>query len=200
MPIATTLGRLMSYHERLPLVKSHEPLITCSRRITRLSETIISRLPPCLCPPNLTYLEQLEWLHSIRSFPSCSHMVLWSCSLASLRDKLDMLYRRYHKVMTIKPGKKVTHFEVIKSCNPLNTWSSGSLEKLKTLNLNNYNTYGHWSCVKSFTKSIDFTDFMTLLTPLQILHTYKRRYLSILELKKRYSEFRKHYKVNKKCY
>ena len=46
VPMATKLGRMITYLDGLLPIKSHDPLITCSCKI-------ISPIPQCLWPPNL---------------------------------------------------------------------------------------------------------------------------------------------------
>ena len=53
MYMATKLGRLVTCHEGLPPIKSHEPLITGSREITSQTKKIISPLLERLWSPNL---------------------------------------------------------------------------------------------------------------------------------------------------
>ena len=48
MPMATKLGSLVTFHEGLPPIKSHDFLITWSCRITRHTELIITPLPEWL--------------------------------------------------------------------------------------------------------------------------------------------------------
>ena len=55
LPPRTKLGRVMTYHEGLPPIKSHEPLITWLSGITRQIHEI-TPLPEWLWLPNLT-----EW-------------------------------------------------------------------------------------------------------------------------------------------
>ena len=51
-PMTTKHGRVATYHDGLQLIKSHDPLITWSCRITWQTKIIISPLTKCLCPPN----------------------------------------------------------------------------------------------------------------------------------------------------
>lgn len=53
MPIARKSTRVVTHLERLPIIMSHDPLITCSCEFTRQ----IKNIPPLaqwLWPPNLT--------------------------------------------------------------------------------------------------------------------------------------------------
>ena len=51
MPIATKLGRVVTYIDRLLLIKSHCSWLTLSCKITWQIKNIISSLPLCLLPP-----------------------------------------------------------------------------------------------------------------------------------------------------
>ena len=46
--MATKLGKVLSYHGGLLLIKRHDPLIKWSWKITWQTKTIISPLPQCL--------------------------------------------------------------------------------------------------------------------------------------------------------
>ena len=48
MPMATKLGRLVTYYEGFPPIISHDFLITWSCRITRQTELILTPLPEWL--------------------------------------------------------------------------------------------------------------------------------------------------------
>ena len=56
MSMVTKLGRMVTYYEEHPPIKSHEPLITWSLKTTWQNKKIISPLPDYLCPSNLTRL------------------------------------------------------------------------------------------------------------------------------------------------
>ena len=53
VPMATKLCRMVMYLDELLLIKSHDPFITWSCKITWQTKIIISPLPQCLWPPNL---------------------------------------------------------------------------------------------------------------------------------------------------
>lgn len=53
MPMATKLGGVVTYHEKLLPIKPHDTLITWSWKIRRQSKIIISPLPRSLPLPNL---------------------------------------------------------------------------------------------------------------------------------------------------
>ena len=48
MSMVTKLGRVVTYHERHPPIKSHDFLITWSCKITQQTELIITPLPEWL--------------------------------------------------------------------------------------------------------------------------------------------------------
>ena len=77
LPMATKLGRIMTYLERLLARKSHVPLVMWSCKMTRQTKIIISPQPQCLWPRNLSWW----WLRlrgSIFSFTwLLNHVVLW---------------------------------------------------------------------------------------------------------------------------
>ena len=45
MPMATKVGRVVTYHEGLPPIKSHDRLITWSCKITGQTKFVITPLP-----------------------------------------------------------------------------------------------------------------------------------------------------------
>ena len=53
MPMPTKLGRVVTYNEELPPIKSHDPLNTWPYKITWQTKFIITPLPEWLRPPNL---------------------------------------------------------------------------------------------------------------------------------------------------
>ena len=53
MPMATKLGWIIIYLDGLLPIKSHDPLITWSCKITWQAKIIISSLPQYLWPQNL---------------------------------------------------------------------------------------------------------------------------------------------------
>ena len=56
MSIATRLGRMMTYLERLMPITSHDDIIVWPWEIKGETKIIISPLPRCLLPPNLVEL------------------------------------------------------------------------------------------------------------------------------------------------
>ena len=77
LPMATKLGRIMTYLERLLARKSHVPLVMWSCKMTRQTKIIISPQPQCLWPRNLSWW----WLRLRGSIFSVTwllnHVVLW---------------------------------------------------------------------------------------------------------------------------
>ena len=72
--MASKLGRVVTYHEGLPPIKSYDPLNTWFFEITWQTKTIMPLLKPlCLWPTNLK-----GWLHAMRSICPLSKMNLWS--------------------------------------------------------------------------------------------------------------------------
>ena len=93
MPMAIKLGRVVTYHEWLPPIKSHDPLMTSSCEIMRQNKNIIYPPPHCLEPPNWT-----GWWLALRSSYLESHIPLDWLGLARLCDSLKMLYLHYHSI------------------------------------------------------------------------------------------------------
>ena len=91
MPMATKLGRMVIYLERLLPIKSHDHIITWSWKITWETKNI-SLLPQCLWAQNLA-----GWWLTLRSSYPC-YFTLWSSGIGKLRDKLKSLYLHYHNV------------------------------------------------------------------------------------------------------
>ena len=76
------LVRVVAYQEGLLPIKPHGPLIIWFCKIISQTRTIISQLPQCLWPPNLT-----EWWVILRG-PFPGHMDLKLLGPARSRDKL----------------------------------------------------------------------------------------------------------------
>ena len=75
--MVTRLGRLVTYHESLPLIKSHDYLITWTCKITQQNDTILYPLSHSLCSLNLAG----SWLIFRGSYQyshiSFNHVILW---------------------------------------------------------------------------------------------------------------------------
>ena len=63
VPMTTKLGRMVTCVEGLLPMKSHDPLIMWSGKITRQTKTIRSSLPQCLWPPYA-----VKWWHTLKGF------------------------------------------------------------------------------------------------------------------------------------
>ena len=104
-------------------------------------KVIISPLPQCLWPPNLSCL----WFVMRGFCPSC-YSNLWSCSLARSCDKLKPVGLSYPISMATKSGNIVTYYDFllrIKSNDHIITWFLRSCGKLRTWYLHYPNIHGH---------------------------------------------------------
>ena len=81
---------------------------------------IISSLSPCLWPTKLD-----EWWHKMRNSHS---YILQLGNLVRLRDKLNPLYLRLHRIMTIKHDRVVTYREWLPHIESHNYFSLWVLE------------------------------------------------------------------------
>ena len=111
---------MVIYLNGLLPIKSNEPLITWSYKITWQTKVIISLPPQCPWPPNLE-----RW--QFTSMGSCpySHMTLWSSGLVRSHGKLDHYIFTTTVPMVTKLGKTVTYLDkllLIKLHDPLITW------------------------------------------------------------------------------
>ena len=88
--MTTKLGRMTTFFEWLPHVKLFDSLVTWLCRTRWNSKSIISSPSQCQWQLNLAG----NWL-SLNSSPYKNTWVLWSSSLARLRDKLKSLYLPY---------------------------------------------------------------------------------------------------------
>ena len=69
------------WHERLPSIKSHNPLVTWSWEFTKQIKNILP-LPQCRWPPNLA-----GWWHTMRSSHTECHMIFPSRGLMRSYNK-----------------------------------------------------------------------------------------------------------------
>ena len=80
VPMATKLGKMITYLDRLLLIKSHDPLISWSCKITLQNKTTISPLSERLWLPNLA-----GWYRSYLDGPapikSRHPLITWSCEI-----------------------------------------------------------------------------------------------------------------------
>ena len=93
MLMVTKIGRLVTNHERLLPITSHDTLIMWFFKITWETRTFISLLSQCLWPPNLAGL----WL-TISGSRSKILLFFWSRGLTRSREKLKAVYPHYHSV------------------------------------------------------------------------------------------------------
>ena len=80
MPIATKLGRVVTYHKGLPPIKSHDPLITCSFEITWQTGNIISLLhipTATKLGRMMTYSERLLFITLLNPLLTRSCNITW---------------------------------------------------------------------------------------------------------------------------
>ena len=92
MSMTTKLCKGVTYHEGVPLIKSHDPRITWSCEIAWQTKIIKYPLLQCLWLPNLA-----ERVYTIRSFLAYAHIILSSRGLVRSRKILDLLYLYYNK-------------------------------------------------------------------------------------------------------
>ena len=83
MAMATILGRVVTYHEELSPIKSHDPLITWSFEINDKKNHYIST----------TWVGMANKTGKMVNLP---FWALWTCGLAKARDKLKLLHLHYH--------------------------------------------------------------------------------------------------------
>ena len=126
VPLATKLGRMVTYLDGLLPIKSHDPMIRWSFELTWHTKIIMSPITNCLWLPNVAGL----WLNLRSSYPC--YLGLWSRGLARSRDKLKSQCLHYHNDYTHQ------------------TWQDFNLpcvgrsrEKLKILYLHYHNFYSH---------------------------------------------------------
>ena len=73
-PVATKLGRMVTYVDGLLLMKLHDPLITWCCKIFWQTKIIMFPIPPCLWLQNMVG----HWLPPIKSH---NHCITWSCEV-----------------------------------------------------------------------------------------------------------------------
>ena len=90
--MAIKLGRMVTCHEGLLAIKSHDILIKWSYyKVISQTKIIISSIPQCLWPPNMA-----GWWVTLSGFHPYSYSTQWQRSLARSRDKLKPLYLHYY--------------------------------------------------------------------------------------------------------
>ena len=119
MSITIKLAKVLTYHEELPVIKSHSPLIKWSCKITWQTKTIRSPLPQCQW---LTKLSRMV-THQDGLSPIKSHDPLIVSSKS--RDILNPFYLHYTIPLDTKPGRMGTYCKrllPLKSHDALITW------------------------------------------------------------------------------
>ena len=104
VPMATKLGRMVTYLERFQHIKLHNPLTMWPCKITWQTKNIISLLTNCLWPPKLA-----EWWLTLRgSFPY-GHMTLNKVVfVVDFCDNLTNYISTFTRFMATKIGSVVT--------------------------------------------------------------------------------------------
>lgn len=127
-PIDNKLGKLVTYHERLPPVKSHDSSITwpmwghainCNSYIFTFIRLMATKLGMAV----------------VHLHPT-SHMTLWSCSHVRSCYKLKMLISTSTRTMATKLYSVVTYCKVLKPIklhDSLITWSHKFTWKIENL-------------------------------------------------------------------
>ena len=126
--MATKLGRVGIYNQKLPSINSHNPLITWSCKVTWNIRSVISSIQRGLWPPNMA-----RWWLTMRSFQPKKYTTLWTYGQVRPRDKLKT-YLYYRNAYASKPGRFITYNEElpsIRSGKPLITWSCKVMWQLK---------------------------------------------------------------------
>ena len=97
VPMATKLGKMITYLDWLLLIKSHDPLISWSCKITLQNKTTISPLSERLWLPNLA-----GWYRSYLDGPapikSRHPLITWSCEI-TWQTKIFYLSRCLHQTL-----------------------------------------------------------------------------------------------------
>ena len=130
-PMTTIFGRMVTYLNGLLPINSHDPLITWPCEITWQTKTIISQLPQCQCPPNLTRWWLTRW--------APTHNVTRLFGLVVFRDHMTN-WNHYISNTTMpmsdKFGRLVTDLEGLVRImlpDPFVTWSCKIMWQTKTI-------------------------------------------------------------------
>ena len=128
--MTTKFGRVVTYHEGLPHIKSHDPLITWSAEIMWQTKIIMSPIPKCPWPQNLAG----QWLTLSRSCLK-SHMVLDSRGLVRSRNKIKHISTITMPTVTKFSSVISYHEELlfIESHDSLIMWSSKNKWPIKII-------------------------------------------------------------------
>ena len=133
MLMNTKLSGVMIYFEKLPLIKSDDPSVTCSCGITWQTKTIISPLLQPLWQPNFAgWWLSVMWISLIKSHDS---PISWCCESNA---KLNHYISTTAMLMNTKTGRVVTCHEgllPIKLYDPVwRAWSCKILWQTKNAN------------------------------------------------------------------
>ena len=112
--MTTKLSRVVTYHERLPFIKSHDFLITLSCVVTWQTKTIVSPVKQWLRPPTLVGW-WLTWrVSTCKAAWPFIHLVLHyiSATTVPIVTKIGMAVQ-HNKPQLINTAKKVSVFGVI---------------------------------------------------------------------------------------
>ena len=92
MSMAISFGRKGIYGVEFPSIKSPDPLIMWSWKVTKIK--ILAAVP--LLTLGLWILNLARRWITIRNFDSLSHISLWTCGHVRWCDKLKIFYFHYH--------------------------------------------------------------------------------------------------------
>ena len=129
MPMATKIGRMVTYHKGLPLIKLNEPSITRSCRIRWQTNDI----SPQQVPMTIKLGRMVSYLESLLPINLLDPLVTWSCKI-TWQTKTIITPLSECLWQPILAGFWVTYLEgflPIKLVVHLVTWSSRSRDKLK---------------------------------------------------------------------
>ena len=129
MPMATKIGRMVTYHKGLPLIKLNEPSITRSCRIRWQTNDI----SPQQVPMTIKLGRMVSYLVSLLPINLLDPLVTWSCKI-TWQTKTIITPLSECLWQPILAGFWVTYLEgflPIKLVVHLVSWSSRSRDKLK---------------------------------------------------------------------
>ena len=81
MPMTTKLGRVVTYHEGFPSIKSHDPLVVWSCKITWQTKFMLTPPPEQLWTPKLAGCRSQVTLTSCYPIKSHNPLNTWSCDI-----------------------------------------------------------------------------------------------------------------------
>ena len=121
VPMATKLGRTVTYFERLLTIKSFYPLITWSCKVTWQTKIIIFPQPECLWLQTWQNNDLPWWVPTYKVTSTFDHMVLQDHVTMSMATKLARMVIYLDRLL------------IIKSCKTLITWSCKVMWQTKTI-------------------------------------------------------------------